>query len=110
MRQSAQLFFCSQTYKYLGKFLKKVSKRGRFQTLKKFQLSSACFFAAKLKDPFPPARIAAINALAATQQYYTIQVLISRISVSDKFLLSEAQPKNAIVNPPPHKKIGNDCQ
>ena len=26
----------------------------------------------KMKDPFPPARIAAINSLAATQQYYTI--------------------------------------
>jgi hypothetical protein len=32
-----------------------------------------------LKDPFPPARIAAINALAATQQYYTIQETSSRI-------------------------------
>ena len=30
------------------------------------------FFSGKTKDPFPPARIAAINALAATQQYYTI--------------------------------------
>ena len=29
-------------------------------------------FSGKTKDPFPPARIAAINALAATQQYYTI--------------------------------------
>ena len=40
-----------------------------------------CFkhFAAKLKDPFPPARIGAINALAATQQYYTIQDTSSRI-------------------------------
>jgi hypothetical protein len=37
------------------------------------------FFTAKLKDPFPPARIAAINALAATQQYYTIQETSSRI-------------------------------
>ena len=26
----------------------------------------------KVKDPFPPARIAAINAIAATQQFYTL--------------------------------------
>ena len=26
----------------------------------------------KLKDPFPPARIAGINAFAATQQYYSL--------------------------------------
>lgn len=29
-------------------------------------------FTGKLRDPFPPARIAAINALAATQQFFTI--------------------------------------
>ena len=33
----------------------------------------------KMKDPFPPARIAAINALAATQQYYTIVETSGRI-------------------------------
>ena len=33
----------------------------------------ACF-SRSLKDPFPPARIAALNAIAATQQYYTVQV------------------------------------
>ena len=30
------------------------------------------YFPGKMKDPFPPARIAAINGLAATQQFYTI--------------------------------------
>lgn len=33
----------------------------------------------KLRDPFPPARIAAINAFAATQQFYTIQETSSKI-------------------------------
>eukprot|EP00095_Tigriopus_kingsejongensis_P012694 maker-scaffold22_size673200-snap-gene-5.35 protein:Tk12694 transcript:maker-scaffold22_size673200-snap-gene-5.35-mRNA-1 annotation:"hypothetical protein TcasGA2_TC008834" len=36
-------------------------------------------FTGKLRDPFPPARIAAINALAATQQYYTIPETSSRV-------------------------------
>ena len=30
------------------------------------------FIIVKLKDPFPPARIAGINAFAATQQYYSL--------------------------------------
>ena len=30
------------------------------------------FNVVKLKDPFPPARIAGINAFAATQQYYSL--------------------------------------
>ena len=30
------------------------------------------FLSGKIKDPFPPARIAAINAIAATQQFYTL--------------------------------------
>lgn len=34
---------------------------------------------AKMRDPFPPARIAAINALAATQQFYTIAETSTRI-------------------------------
>ena len=29
-------------------------------------------FAGKLRDPFPPCRIASINALAATQSFYTL--------------------------------------
>ena len=36
------------------------------------QVLLACF-ARGLKDPFPPSRIAAINAIAATQQFYTVQ-------------------------------------
>ena len=36
-------------------------------------------FLGKLRDPFPPARIAAINALAATQQFFTIQETSSRV-------------------------------
>ena len=33
----------------------------------------------RLKDPFPPARIAAINALAATQQFYTLAETSGRV-------------------------------
>ena len=36
-------------------------------------------FGGKLKDPFPPARSAAINALAATQQFYTIAETSTRV-------------------------------
>ncbi|TRY80821.1 hypothetical protein TCAL_07494, partial [Tigriopus californicus] len=36
-------------------------------------------FVAKMRDPFPPARIAAINALAATQQFYTIADTSTRV-------------------------------
>ncbi|XP_040574474.1 N-terminal kinase-like protein [Lepeophtheirus salmonis] len=36
-------------------------------------------FSSKLKDPFPPARIAALNALVATQEYYTLQEVALRI-------------------------------
>jgi len=35
------------------------------------QVLLACF-SRQLKDPFPPSRIAAINAIAATQQFYTV--------------------------------------
>ena len=38
----------------------------------------ACF-ARSLKDPFPPSRIAAINAIAATQQFYTIAETGTRV-------------------------------
>ena len=38
----------------------------------------ACF-ARGLKDPFPPSRIASINAIAATQQFYTVQETGSRV-------------------------------
>ena len=37
------------------------------------------FFLGRLKDPFPPARIAAINALAATQQFYTLAETSGRV-------------------------------
>ena len=33
----------------------------------------------KLKDPFPPARIAGINAFAATQQYYSLAETSARV-------------------------------
>ena len=33
----------------------------------------------KLKDPFPPARIAGINAFAATQQYYSLLETSTRV-------------------------------
>ena len=35
-------------------------------------------FTGKLRDPFPPARIAAVNALAATQQFFTIAETANR--------------------------------
>ena len=38
-----------------------------------------CFTTVKLKDPFPPARIAGINAFAATQQYYSLAETSSRV-------------------------------
>eukprot|EP00096_Caligus_rogercresseyi_P013655 TRINITY_DN6280_c0_g1_i1.p1 TRINITY_DN6280_c0_g1~~TRINITY_DN6280_c0_g1_i1.p1 ORF type:complete len:729 (-),score=189.49 TRINITY_DN6280_c0_g1_i1:54-2240(-) len=36
-------------------------------------------FSSKLKDPFPPARIAALNAFVVTQEHYSTQELASRI-------------------------------
>lgn len=56
--------------------LGKIARHLHYQTRQKV-LASA--FGGKLKDPFPPARIAAINALAATQQYYTLQETSSRV-------------------------------
>jgi len=38
----------------------------------------ACF-SRSLKDPFPPSRIAGINAIAATQQFYTVTETGSRV-------------------------------
>ena len=38
----------------------------------------ACF-SRSLKDPFPPSRIAAINAVAATQQFYTVAETGARV-------------------------------
>ena len=37
------------------------------------------FFQGRLKDPFPPARISAINALAATQEFYTVAETSGRV-------------------------------
>ena len=56
--------------------LGKIAKYLHYSTRAKV-LASA--FGGKLKDPFPPARIAAVNALAATQQFYTLQETSSRI-------------------------------
>ena len=53
----------------LGKIAQYLHPKTRQQTL------LSCF-ARSLKDPFPPSRIAALNAIAATQQYYTVQVMI----------------------------------
>ena len=42
------------------------------------QLNTCCILV-KLKDPFPPARIAGINAFAATQQYYSVAETSTRV-------------------------------
>jgi len=49
----------------LGKIARYLHPKTRQQVL------LACF-SRGLKDPFPPSRIAAINAIAATQQFYTV--------------------------------------
>lgn len=36
-------------------------------------------FARTLKDPFPPSRLAGLNAITATQQYYTVQETGTRV-------------------------------
>eukprot|EP00088_Acartia_fossae_P011296 TRINITY_DN1570_c0_g1_i1.p1 TRINITY_DN1570_c0_g1~~TRINITY_DN1570_c0_g1_i1.p1 ORF type:complete len:717 (-),score=150.80 TRINITY_DN1570_c0_g1_i1:1168-3318(-) len=56
----------------LGKIAQYLHPKTRQQTL------LTCF-ARSLKDPFPPSRIAAMNAIAATQQYYTLQETAGRV-------------------------------
>ncbi|XP_023343193.1 N-terminal kinase-like protein isoform X2 [Eurytemora carolleeae] len=56
----------------LGKIARYLHPKTRQQVL------LACF-SRSLKDPFPPSRIAAINAIAATQQYYTVQETGGRV-------------------------------
>ena len=56
--------------------LGKVARHLHHQTRRKVL---AAAFGGKLKDPFPPARIAAVNGFAATQQYYTVQETSSRV-------------------------------
>ena len=56
----------------LGKIARHLHPKTRQQAL------LACF-ARGLKDPFPPSRIASINAIAATQQFYTVQETGSRV-------------------------------
>jgi len=56
----------------LGKIARYLHPKTRQQTL------LACF-SRSLKDPFPPSRIAALNAIAATQQYYTLQETSGRV-------------------------------
>jgi len=56
----------------LGKIAQYLHPKTRQQTL------LSCF-SRSLKDPFPPSRIAAMNAIAATQQYYTIQETVGRV-------------------------------
>ena len=44
-----------------------------FESIVQWHLNIYLFLhSGKVKDPFPPARIAAINAIAATQQFYTL--------------------------------------
>jgi len=56
----------------LGKIAQYLHPKTRQQTL------LSCF-SRSLKDPFPPSRIAAMNAIAATQQYYTVQETAGRV-------------------------------
>jgi len=56
--------------------LGKIAKNLHHTTRQKVLISA---FSGKLKDPFPPARIAAINAFAATQQFYTLQDTSNKI-------------------------------
>ena len=42
-------------------------------------MNQTFYILGRLKDPFPPARIAAINALAATQQFYTLAETSGRV-------------------------------
>ena len=56
----------------LGKIARHLHPKTRQQAL------LGCF-ARGLKDPFPPSRIASINAIAATQQFYTVQETGSRV-------------------------------
>ena len=58
----------------LGKIARYLHPKTRQQCL------LGCFSRA-LKDPFPPSRIAAINAIAATQQFYTVAETGSRVVV-----------------------------
>lgn len=58
----------------LGKIARYLHPKTRQQCL------LGCFSRA-LKDPFPPSRIAAINAIAATQQFYTVGETGSRVVV-----------------------------
>ena len=56
----------------LGKIARYLHPKTRQQCL------FACFFRS-LKDPFPPSRIAGINAIAATQQFYTVAETGARV-------------------------------
>ena len=56
----------------LGKIARYLHPKTRQQCL------FACF-SRSLKDPFPPSRIAGINAIAATQQFYTVAETGARI-------------------------------
>ena len=58
----------------LGKIARYLHPKTRQQCL------LGCFSRA-LKDPFPPSRIAAINAIAATQQFYTVAETGCRVTV-----------------------------
>lgn len=49
--------------------LGKIAKYMQFATRQKVLIPA---FTGKLRDPFPPCRIASINALAATQSFYTL--------------------------------------
>lgn len=56
----------------LGKIARYLHPKTRQQAL------LGCF-GRSLKDPFPPSRIAALNAIAATQQYYTVMETSGRV-------------------------------
>ena len=69
--------------------LGKIARYLHYTTRQKVLISA---FTGKLRDPFPPARIAAINALAATQQFYTVAETAQRILPALCPALTDAEP------------------
>merc|ERR1719318_1907855 len=88
----------------LGKIARYLHPKTRQQVL------LACFTRG-LKDPFPPSRIAAINAIAATQHFYTVAETGCRVlpilgAVTAKFYKSPAAPASNESTPAPEESGG----
>jgi SCY1-like protein 1 len=61
--------------------LGKIAKYLHYTTRQKVLIPA---FTGKIRDPFPPCRIAAINALAATQNFYTVEETGCKVSTAWK--------------------------